>query len=383
MVNNSPNVCLITGIFPPDIGGPATYVSRLATSLYQQGHEVCVMTLGDDHQKFLFPVQRVSRHLPLPLRLLSLFFALLRYGRNSRVWYINGLELPAVLAGKFLRKRLVMKIVGDYAWERAMNRGLTTDGIDDFQGKTQGWQVELHKNVRAWSARQADKVITPSRYLKTLVHGWGVPEQKIQVIYNAVEFCSENLSPKTEIRAQLGVSSEDRLLITIGRLVSWKGIHQLIQLLPQLEESVKLLIVGDGPEKNTLTELARNLSVWHRTKFLGKVSRNQGFAYMKASDVFVLNTAYEGFSHVLLEAMMVGIPVITTSVCGNPELVTTEKNGILVQHGNMAELQEQLERVLGDSELRKRLINGGKHTIQCFSWETLLRETLQALNMVN
>lgn len=381
MVNTPANICLITGIFPPDIGGPATYISRLATSLHQQGHKVCVVTLGDDQQPFLFPVRRVSRRLPLPLRLLSLFFTLLRYGRNCRVWYINGLELPAVLAGKLLRKRLVMKIVGDYAWERAMNTGLTTDGIDDFQVKTQGRQVELHKNVRAWLARQADKIITPSLYLKTLVHGWGVPEQKIQVIYNAVEFCSENLPPKAEIRAQLGVSSEDRLLITIGRLVAWKGIDQLIQLLPQLEESVKLLIVGDGPEKNRLTELARNLSVSHRTKFLGKVSRNQGFAYMKASDVFVLNTAYEGFSHVLLEAMMVGVPVITTSVCGNPELVTTEKNGILVQYKNIAELQEQLERVLHDSELCQCLIDEGKHTIQRFSWETLMRETLQSLDI--
>ncbi|GAK57888.1 1,2-diacylglycerol 3-glucosyltransferase [Candidatus Vecturithrix granuli] len=383
MVNTPANICLITGIFPPDIGGPATYVSRLATSLHQQGHKVCVVTLGDAQQPFSFPVRRVSRHLPLPLRLLSLFFTLLRYGRSHCIWYINGLELPAVLAGKLLRKRLVMKIVGDYAWERSMNAGLTTDGIDDFQVKTQGRQVELHKNVRAWLARQADKTITPSRYLKTLVHGWGVPEHRIQVIYNAVEFCSENLPPKAEIRAQLGVSSEDHLLITVGRLVAWKGIHQLIQLLPQLEESVKLLIVGDGPEKNRLTELAQNLSVCHRARFLGKVSRNQGFAYMKASDVFVLNTAYEGFSHVLLEAMMLGIPVITTSVCGNPELVITEKNGILVQHGNIAELQEQLERVLYDSELRKRLIDEGKCTIQRFSWKTLLRETLQALDMAD
>lgn len=374
---------MITGIFPPDIGGPATYVSRLATSLHQQGYKVCVVTLGDDPQRFLFPVQRVSRYLPLPLRLLSLFFTLLRYGRSYRVWYINGLELPAVLAGKLLRKRLVMKIVGDYAWERAMNRGLTTDSLDEFQQNKQEWQVELHKTLRAWLARQVERVITPGRYLKTLVHGWGVPEHHIQVIYNAIEPCSENLPSKAEIRKQLGVAPEDRLLVTIGRLVPWKGIAQLIELLPRLAPSVKLLVIGEGPEKNSLTELTRNLKISHRVTFLGKVSRNQGFAYMHASDVFVLNTAYEGFSHVLLEAMMVGVPVITTSVCGNPELVATEKNGILVQHGNIAELQEQLERVLDDSELRKRLIDGGKHTIQRFSWETLLRETLQALDMTN
>ncbi len=253
-------VCVITGIFPPDIGGPATYVSRLATSLHQQGGDVCVVTLGDDRQPFPFPVRRVSRKGPLLLRMFLLWLTLIRTGWNADVWYLNGLELPAVLAGSLLRKRLIMKVVGDYAWERAMNTGLTTDSIDDFQQKKQRWQVELHKAARAWLARQVEKIITPSQYLKTLVHGWGVSEHKIQVIYNAVEPCSEQLASQSEIRAQLGVAPQDRLIITIGRLVVWKGIDQLIHLLPELEESVKLLIVGDGPEKNRLTELAEYVS---------------------------------------------------------------------------------------------------------------------------
>ncbi|MDY0093955.1 MAG: glycosyltransferase family 4 protein [Candidatus Vecturithrix sp.] len=372
-------VCVITGIFPPDIGGPATYVSHLATSLHQQGEDVCVVTLGDDRQPFPFPVRRVSRKVPLLLRMFLLWLTLIRTGWNADVWYINGLELPAVLAGSLLRKRLIMKVVGDYAWERAMNTGLTTDSIDDFQQKKQRWQVELHKAARAWLARQVEKIITPSQYLKTLVHGWGVSEHKIQVIYNAVEPCSEQLASQSEIRAQLGVAPQDRLIITIGRLVAWKGIDQLIHLLPELEESVKLLIVGDGPEKNRLTELAQTLNVAHRVKFLGKVRRAQGFAYMHASDIFVLNTAYEGFSHVLLEAMMIGIPVITTSVCGNPELVEHQKNGLLFPQGDVAAMKEQIKSVLHDPDLRETLIHGGQRSLPQNAWEKLLRDTLDAL----
>ncbi len=372
-------VCVITGIFPPDIGGPATYVSRLATSLHQQGGDVCVVTLGDDRQPFPFPVRRVSRKVPLLLRMFLLWLTLIRTGWNADVWYLNGLELPAVLAGSLLRKRLIMKVVGDYAWERAMNTGLTTDSIDDFQQKKQRWQVELHKAARAWLARQVEKIITPSQYLKTLVHGWGVSEHKIQVIYNAVEPCSEQLASQSEIRAQLGVAPQDRLIITIGRLVVWKGIDQLIHLLPELEESVKLLIVGDGPEKNRLTELARTLKVAHRVRFLGKVLRAQGFAYMHAANIFVLNTAYEGFSHVLLEAMMVGIPVITTSVCGNPELVEHKKNGLLFPQGDVAAMKEQIKSVLHDAEFRETLIHGGQRSLPPNAWEKLLRDTLDAL----
>ncbi|PID60392.1 hypothetical protein CSB45_00255 [candidate division KSB3 bacterium] len=373
------NVCLITGIFPPDIGGPASYVSRLARALQGESHKVVVVTLGDHPPDAPFPVWQVSRKLPLPLRILKLFCVLVQKGWSADVWYINGLELPAVLAGKLLRKALVMKVVGDYAWERAMNTGLTSDAIDKFQHTRQAWKVELHKALRTCCARQAETVITPSQYLKTLVCGWGVPDERVHVIYNAVEPCSAELPSKTEIRNQLGFSADDLVLMTTGRLVAWKGIDQLLQLLPHFGDAVKLLIVGDGPEKNRLTALAHDLKITQRVRFLGQVSREQGFAYMKASEAFVLNSAYEGFSHVLLEAMMLGVPVLTTSVCGNPELVTHQENGLLFPQGDLAAMKEQITSVLSDSALRERLTRGASCMILQTSWERLLRETLNVL----
>lgn len=373
------NICIVTGIFPPDIGGPATYVSRLAQALVEEGHSVSVVTLGDEASDSSFPVRRVSRRLPLPLRLLKLFFLLLREGRDADLWYINGLELPAVLAGKMLRKRLVMKVVGDYAWERAMNQALTRDLIDDFQMKPQPWKVELHKRLRAWLARRVDKLVTPSRYLKRIVQGWGVPESRIHVIYNAVEGWDETLEASSEVRQKFGVQAEECLLVTVGRLVSWKGIDGLIRLLPRLNASVKLLIVGEGPERNMLTKLAEDLSVSSRVAFAGKASRKHALSSMNAADIFVLNTAYEGFSHVLLEAMMLGLPVLTTSVCGNPELVTTEENGILVRLNHEEELLEQLERLLSEPALRNRLGLAGQNTAHSFAWSSLLDETTSLL----
>ena len=373
------NICIITGIFPPDIGGPATYVSRLAGALLGEGHGVSVVTLGDDSLDFPFPVLRISRRLPLPVRLLKLFFVLVREGRSADVWYINGLELPAVLAGKLLRKRLVMKVVGDYAWERAMNHALTSDLIDEFQEKSQQWKVEAHKRLRAWLAKQVDTLITPSRYLKQLVQRWGVPGERIQVIYNAVEEPVEDLVSPQDIRKELELSERDRVLVTIGRLVSWKGVDQLLKLLPQLDPEVKLLVVGDGPERNSLTKLTEDLKLSSRVKFVGKASRYRALSYIKASDVFVLNTAYEGFSHVLLEAMMLGAPVLTTSVCGNPELITTGKNGLLVEYGNLVDLKTQLIRLLENYELQQRFIYAGKHSLQQFTWDKLLSETCHIL----
>lgn len=375
MEKNRVKLCLITGIFPPDIGGPATYVSRLAGSLHKQGHEVCVVTLGDDTQALPFPVWRVSRKFPLPVRLLLLFFILLWHGRSFFVWYINGLELPAILAGKLLRKRLVMKIVGDHAWERAMNQGLTTDSIDDFQQTRQLWRVEAHKWLRGWQARLADAVITPSRYLKSLVLGWGVSEERVQVIYNAVEELPQNLPSREVIRQRFGVAEHDQLILTVGRLVKWKGFAELIDAMVSFDETVHLLILGDGPEKNTLTEIAEQSRVAHRVIFGGTAERELVLAAMRAADVFVLNTRYEGFSHVLLEAMAVGTPIITTNVCGNPELVTHEQNGILVAPGDIEALRRQIQRVLTQSSFRQSLIIAGRKTINALAWERLLMQT--------
>jgi len=138
-------------------------------------------------------------------------------------------------------------------------------------------------------------------------------------------------------------------------------------------------IVGDGPEKNKLTDLAETLSVTHRVRFLGKTRRHRALAYMRASDVFVLHTGYEGFSHVLLEAMMVSTPVITTPVCGNPELVIHEENGLLVEQGNLESLTTQITRILKDSALRKHLVEGGIRAVQQYSWERLDRQTMEVL----
>lgn len=374
------NICLITGIFPPDIGGPATYVSRLAQSLHQENHHVTVITLGDERLDFPFPVKRVSRRSPLPLRLLRIFLTLLHHGWRNDVWYINGLELPAVVAGKLLRKRLVMKIVGDYAWERAMNMGLTSDSIDNFQQRVQQSHIEFHKRLRAWLARQVEQIITPSQYLKALVAGWGVPQERIQVIYNAIEPLPADLRTRAEIRQELEMHQDDQIIITVGRLVKWKGVESLIQLLPQLDNAVKLLIVGDGPEKNKLTELAEHFNVTRRVKFTGACPRKHVLELLRAADVFVLNTGYEGFSHILLEAMMTGTPVITTSVCGNPELVEHQQNGLLVNPGDLTEIFQAIASLLHNRTRQEHYTLKGEQTVRQFSWERLLRETTQILD---
>ncbi len=208
------NICIICGIFPPDIGGPATYVPWLAGELLQLGHEVQVICLADDPKlpsSYPFPVTRLRRRMSLPVRTAKTVMEINRLSKKADFLYINGLELEARLVGYRLRKPMVHKIVGDGAWERAQRWGLWADGIDEFQNKAKSLRLRLLKSLRSYPLKSATRIIVPSAYLAGLVQGWGIPEDIISIIPNPA-WIPEKLS---------GLDAElpRPTLVTAGRLI--------------------------------------------------------------------------------------------------------------------------------------------------------------------
>ncbi len=343
-------ILIVTGIFPPDIGGPATYVPQIAEGLAQRGHAVTVVTLSDrlDHEDGVYPFQviRLPRRAFKPWRMGRTVLVLLRLGRRADVLFVNGLALESVLANFVLRKPLVMKVVGDLAWERATGRGWTADDFETFQKRRYGLRVELLKALRSWWTRRADRVIVPSRYLARWVAGWGVPKDKLVVIYNAVEPV-DRVKPlpvplKTPVKA-----------ITVGRLVPWKRVDGLIEALREIPE-LGLVIVGDGPERPRLERIVQELGISDRVYFAGQRSKTETLSLMAACDFFVLNSTYEGHPHAVLEAMALGLPVVATAVGGTPEVVRDGETGVLVP-GRYGALGASLSALARDPALRRRL----------------------------
>ena len=343
-------ILIVTGIFPPDIGGPATYVPQIAEGLAQRGHAVTVVTLSDrlDHEDGVYPFQviRLPRRAFKPWRMGRTVLVLLRLGRRADVLFVNGLALESVLANFVLRKPLVMKVVGDLAWERATGRGWTADDFETFQKRRYGLRVELLKALRSWWTRRADRVIVPSRYLARWVESWGVPKDRLVVIYNAVELV-DGVEPlpvplKTPVKA-----------ITVGRLVPWKRVDGLIEALREIPE-LGLVIVGDGPERPRLERIVQELGISDRVYFAGQRSKTETLSLMAACDFFVLNSTYEGHPHAVLEAMALGLPVVATAVGGTPEVVRDGETGVLVP-GRYGALGASLSALARDPALRRRL----------------------------
>jgi len=367
-------VLMVTGIFPPDIGGPATYVPSMASELVERGHKLTVVTLSDrldhDDRSYNFPVHRIRRGLFKPLRFLLTVMRILREGRSAQVLYVNGLYLEAVIANYLLSKPMVQKIVGDWAWERATNKGWIKDNFEEFQKRKYGVKVELLKTLRNFCARRADTLIAPSDYLARVITTWGMSASKIFVVYNAVEIPSF---------ARTTVPLTTRLnIVTVGRLVPWKQIDHLIEAVTECADT-GLVIVGDGPERGRLEELVREHQLGDRVYFTGQRNREETFALLAACDLFVLNSTYEGFPHVVLEAMCAGLPVVATEVGGTPELVRDGENGLLISPNSNGALSRTLLRLLSSSEERQRLLAGGLETTQRFRRSPMIDATESAL----
>lgn len=348
-------VLIITGIFPPDIGGPATYVPQIARGLAERGHQVQVLTtsepehLDHDDRSYPFPVYRMNRRVPLWYRPLYCMRHILRHGRDVDIIYANGVFLETALANLWLRKPLVMKVVGDQAWERARGRGWTRDGFEDFQRRRQSWIAEVLRWLHTWAVRRADKVIVPSQYLKRFVMGWGVPKKRCVVIYNAVEEDVEEAVPAG--MPTLPESFNDKVrLITVGRLIPLRNVDLLLRAIAQLPDTV-LTIVGDGPCRAEWEAEAKRLGLEQRVWFTGKQPHKVVQHLLRQHDVFVLASSHEGFPHSVLEAMQAGLPVVATAVGGTPEVVRDGENGILVPPGNADALYKALKHRIDSSAI--------------------------------
>ena len=146
--------------------------------------------------------------------------------------------------------------------------------------------------------------------------------------------------------------------------------------------NLQLLIIGDGPERGRLEQKIKLLSLENIVKCTGGMPKGKLFKYLCAADLFVLNTDYEGFSHQIIEAMASGAPVITTRIGGNPEIITHEKDGLLIDRNDPNALKAAIQKLLMDEKMRITLAAAGKERAKQFSPEPMLMSLKMILDQV-
>lgn len=247
-------ILITTGIFPPDIGGPATYSKLLFDKLSKQGFQIKILTYGnkEQSQKNIFIV---SGKWPKGLKHLIYFLKVLFLGFNSDIILVAdssfGAAFVSVLATKIIRKKIIVRVTGDYVWEQGVQRFGVIDNMDDFQNNEYGFIISLMRRMQNFSLKNSSLIISPSGYLKKIiVNKWGINSDKVIKIYNAFEI---NFSLNDEIK-----NNKELTIISVGRLVPWKCFDNLIEVFAKLlvtNPNINLYIVGVGPDLDKLKKL--------------------------------------------------------------------------------------------------------------------------------
>ena len=380
-------ITIAAGSFWPEIGGPSSYLKAILPKLKDGGFEVDLV-VRSKKSRYLedaaldYRIHRLKDWPGKPVNYLRYFLKLLKVAKSSDIIYSQGpvsSGYPSYLANKFLKKKFIVKITGDYAWE---NYSLKNEIIDvlEFQNKKIFGKFNALRKIQKKVCQAADKIVVPSKFLAKVAGYWGVKDENIEVIYNGIDFKPLALG-KEKARKEIGISGN--IILSVGRLVPWKGFKMLIKIMPELIKEynfVRLVIVGDGPEMEVLETIKNNLGLHNKVYLVGAKSQEELKTYLAAADMFVLNTAYEGFSHQILEAMAAGVPLITTNSGGNSELIKQGENGFMVKYNDELNLTEAIRGVFNYQDIREKFIEEGKKTARKFTVGKMAEETLNLFN---
>lgn len=221
-------------------------------------------------------------------------------------------------------------------------------------------RLKFYNMLDRIALRLSDRIITVSEEIRNDLLKYGIKEARIKVILNAVQTDIKKevlFQNRQEKRQFYNFSEKDFVLGYIGRLSEEKGAKYLLEAASMLKKSglpVKVLIIGDGPSKKELADAVKETRIESDIVFAG--FRNDVEGWIPALDVFVLPSLTEGAPMSLLEAMACMIPVVASAVGGVPQIIDSEKEGILVSPGKPEEIATGITTLYNNDSLRENFV---------------------------
>ena len=216
---------------------------------------------------------------------------------------------------------------------------------------------------------QANALVSVSAALGQTLVELGAPPERVHVMRNGID--TDVFRPRDRLAARHALGVDGPVLISVGHLIERKGHDRTIAALALLP-AMTLLILGDGPERQTLQALANRLGVADRVRLLGSRPHAELPAYYSAADVMVLASSREGWANVLLEAMACGTPVVASDIPGNPEVVQAPEAGLVVQANTPEGIAAGVRRLLANPPNRAAT----RVYAERFSWDETTRAQL-------
>lgn len=372
------NICLINYEFPPLGGGAGNATKKLAEEFAKKGHAVNVLTtwfpgLAETEVVDFYTVHRVQsrrkkRESSNPLEMLSFCWHAVRYLRKEA----GGKHIDKIIAFFAIPSGLIAYY---FKYSRGIKYIVSLRGGDvpGFLPQELRFYHFLTKRIIYSIWRNADLVVANSIGLKALAQKCIDPDVvPIQMIPNGVDhtvFKPRNKNENAKCK-----------IIVAGRLRPQKQVDKIIAILPKIIKDTKkifLTIVGDGPLRPQLELMVRNLGITEYVRFMGWVYQENIAQMYQESDVFVLPSLDEGMSNVILEAMASGLPIITSRIPSNLELVDNNVNGIVVDSNE--ELIAALLRLIVNKGLREAMGKASLKKSKNYRWSAVADQYLSYL----
>lgn len=345
--------CVLTGIYPPDTGGPAKFTETFAEFRSQKGLRTDVITYTNsqsyERAAEFGTVYATSRKNSILLRYMRTIYLLNKQVNAGTIVLANGCFIELAILRLFRKFKYIVKIPGDIVWERARNNSITFLDILEFQKSKLSWKYKLFRKLFSYSIKSASLVLVPSTQLKSLALSWGALPTQTQIVYNSVRV--------SELLLQEEPPTYD--FVTVSRLVPWKGIEQVIQNV--CTQGYKLLVVGDGPQRFELERMASGFP--GLVEFAGEIAVNEVPIMMKKAKYFILNSSFEATSYALLEAMGLGLVPIANEGTGSQEVIHHGVNGFLCGENNQMSLFEAIQTVMDNLQVSNLMGLSAKKTI--------------------
>ena len=343
------SLLIVTGIFPPDSGGPSKFAMDFGNWASSKNIDVSVQTYSKKgiltEQLGCIKVFYTQRQRSLFFRYLKMVFSIGKMAARKDSVIAIGAFLETYIASIFFRFDYSIKVPGDIVWERARNNNFTELSIDDFQKADLNRKYRVFRKLYSNSLKKARVVIVPSLGLYNLCTGWGVKPANLRLIYNSVESTG---------RVNLNNSEPKFDLVTVCRLTPWKGVDEIIKYCAARD--LKLAVVGDGPERFRLESQSKKLNA--KITFVGDVSPKKVDEILCKSRLFVLNSYYEGLPHALVEARAAGVLSIGRAGTGSQEVINDDIDGYLIRSDRT--LEQTIDLALSSIENSDPLIEKAK-----------------------
>ncbi len=353
---HEPCVVLDTRVVTGLGGGPEKTILNSPRYLDSAGYRMLCAYMHPPQDPGFEQIRRRAEELEAPLLSipdrgpwdLSVIRRLLEICRRERVAIWHGHDYKSNLLGLMLRPFWPMRLVTTvHGWVHQTAR------------------TPLYYRIDRMCLRRYEHVLCVSQDIHELCLREGVPPERCTLLENGIDTdrFTRRRSPR-DAKPRFGVDPDRPTIGAMGRLSPEKGFDLLIQAASRLlrrGHDFDLVIAGEGSARADLQRLIAELGCADRVRLVGFVADTLGF--FETLDQFALSSLREGLPNVLLEAMAMEVPVVSTRIAGVPRLITHDENGLLVEPGSIDALEQAIEELLEDPTHRSRLARAGRQTI--------------------